>query len=355
MFFELDFLPVDSGERSGDAICMRYGEREEEQIVIVIDGGTVETGENLVEHIKNFYNTDVVDHVISTHPDSDHVSGLRKVVEELDVKNVWMHQPWNHAEELKDKFKDTRFTTEGLAKKLREAYSLAAELEEIAEEKGVPISEPFQGMQVGVFLVLSPTLDWYLDLVPQFDNTPEAKTVSEGFFKKAIRAVLSWIDEEWDIETLSETANTSPSNESSVILYANLDDKKILLTADSGIQALGAAADYAEDNEIDLKKGNFYQIPHHGSRNNVTPTVLNRIIGNKLPKGSQKIKIGLASVSSQSKTHPRKVVTNAFQRRGVETYKTDSEWVCYRHNIKSRENATNMEPIEFSSQVEASE
>ena len=33
---------------------------------------------------------------ILTHPDGDHANGMLRVIERMDVKNVWMHQPWNH-------------------------------------------------------------------------------------------------------------------------------------------------------------------------------------------------------------------------------------------------------------------
>ena len=63
MAIEVDFLSVGDGERSGDAICVRFGNLQStrnEQTVCVIDGGTKESGEKLVEHIRRYYNTDHV-------------------------------------------------------------------------------------------------------------------------------------------------------------------------------------------------------------------------------------------------------------------------------------------------------
>ena len=98
MGYEIDFLPVGEGEKSGDAIALRFGNlhgNRDEQTVVVIDGGFKGTGEKLVEHIRHYYGTDDVDLVISTHSDADHVSGLTVVLEELRVGHLWMHQPWN--------------------------------------------------------------------------------------------------------------------------------------------------------------------------------------------------------------------------------------------------------------------
>jgi hypothetical protein len=60
MGYEVDFQAVGEGERSGDAIALRYGNlngSRAEQTVITIDGGTLESGDELVKHIRNFYGT----------------------------------------------------------------------------------------------------------------------------------------------------------------------------------------------------------------------------------------------------------------------------------------------------------
>ena len=47
MGYEIDFLPVGDGARSGDAIALRYGNLEgtrAEQTVVVIDGGFTDDG-----------------------------------------------------------------------------------------------------------------------------------------------------------------------------------------------------------------------------------------------------------------------------------------------------------------------
>jgi hypothetical protein len=54
MEIEIDFLAVGDASKSGDAIAVRFGNlvgKREEQTVITIDGGTIESGEDLVEHV----------------------------------------------------------------------------------------------------------------------------------------------------------------------------------------------------------------------------------------------------------------------------------------------------------------
>jgi beta-lactamase superfamily II metal-dependent hydrolase len=111
--YEIDFISVDSGKKNGDAITIRIKENEQTTIY-VIDAGTKVTGQKVVDHIKEFYGTEKVDYLINTHPDLDHISGLTIVMEQLDVKQVWMHKPWEHAHEIIDDILDSRVTINSL-------------------------------------------------------------------------------------------------------------------------------------------------------------------------------------------------------------------------------------------------
>ena len=97
MGYEVDIIGVGRESKSGDAIAIRWGNLigpKNEQKVVIIDGGFRESGQDVVDHIKNHYNTDTVDAVISTHPDQDHINGLDVVIDQLSVKELWIHKPW---------------------------------------------------------------------------------------------------------------------------------------------------------------------------------------------------------------------------------------------------------------------
>ncbi len=91
-FYEVDFLKTNS-DRSGDAIAIRY-RIGTTTTVHIVDGGFQETGEDVVQHVRQYYGTNYVDRVIVTHPDGDHAGGLRSVLEELEVSELWMLRPW---------------------------------------------------------------------------------------------------------------------------------------------------------------------------------------------------------------------------------------------------------------------
>jgi beta-lactamase superfamily II metal-dependent hydrolase len=239
MNYEIEFLPVGNGEKSGDAIVVRYGE-EDNYKIMVVDGGNKESGKALVEHIKKYYNTNFVDYVVNTHSDQDHASGLSIVLEELEVRELWLFRPWKNTDFMSELFHDGRITDNSLKDRFKQAFKYAYELEKIAEEKNIPIYEPYQGLDIGDFKVLSPSVEWYLDLLLESKKTPEAKASFESV-ADSISSFVSKVLESFDYETLKEDGETSSENESSVILYANFNDKGILLTGDAGIRALNKA------------------------------------------------------------------------------------------------------------------
>lgn len=104
MAYEIDFLAVGESERSGDAIAFRFGNlaNPQEQYVLVLDGGTKTSGTQLVNHIKTYYKTSVVNAAICTHSDADHASGLTEVLENLSVQHLFMHLPWDHVKDLEE-------------------------------------------------------------------------------------------------------------------------------------------------------------------------------------------------------------------------------------------------------------
>lgn len=362
--YEIDFLPVGNGDKSGDAIAVRYGTQGNYK-VMVVDGGTKESGQALVEHIKKYYQTDYVDYVVNTHPDQDHASGLTEVLENLKVGELWIHKPWEYIEYIIDYIKqnphlniDGRITEKSLKKRFEnEYYKYAKKLEYIANKRGIAIKEPYQGCKIGDFTVLSPNKDWYLqDLIP---NSTKTKEISTQDFKisfiQSAKEILYNISEKLLGETLRDGGETSRENESSVVLYANFDNQGILLTGDAGNEALQNAYDFAIENGVDIsQKLKFIQIPHHGSRRNVSPNILNQLIGDIDEKDENSI-IAFVSAGKDDANHPRRVVTNAFIRRGCKVIETKGSTKHHHRNMPEREGWTTATPMPFYDKVESYE
>lgn len=352
MPYEVDFLPV--GNSNGDAICVRYGSNYEGYTIHVVDGGYTDTGNSIIAHIDKYYGgVSFIDHMVLSHADNDHATGLIPVLEHFDVGALWMNRPWLYAAEIIDSFHGN-YSVDGLVKEIRDSYPLLAQLEDIATAKGVPIYEAFAGTQIGAFRVLAPTRGRYLALIPEFSRTPQsyldtANTV-EGIFAK-IKKELAYYIENWGAETLSN--NPPPctaSNESSLVQIANIDGNRILLNADAGPEALKEAADVAE--YLGLKgELKVVQIPHHGSRRNVTPNLLNRWLGTPVAEGISRGS-AFCSVGDSKSDYPRKRVANAFIRRGYKVLSTRGSAKSSFHGLPNKPGWVTATPEPFSFEFE---
>jgi beta-lactamase superfamily II metal-dependent hydrolase len=361
--YEVDFLPVGDGEKSGDAIALRYGNLHgptEQQTIITIDGGTVASGEALVEHVKKYYGTDRVDMAFLSHPDNDHASGMRTVVEELNVRQIVMHLPWKHSAAVSGLLGDGRVTLNGLSERARNELCSAYEIAELADEYKIPVIEPFAGQSTpnGELIVLGPTPQFYQSMLANFAFMPDAEVEPVTFsfaemFKTAKAAVLDMIPETWAWETLADAADdaTSAENNSSVIFLLQVAGKKLLFTGDAGVLALTNAADFAALHGISLAGISFAQVPHHGSRRNVGKTILNRIFGPPRPTDAPDWTAFVSASKGAAPKHPHKKVTNAFNRRGARVIVTAGTTKRQHHNAPDRGWAK-AEPLEFFNMVE---
>ena len=362
MAHEIDFLAVGDGQRSGDAIALRYSDGHSYRIH-VIDSGDQAAGVRLVEHIRKYYgNPSYIDAVTCTHGDDDHSSGLREVISAFKVGSIWMNRPWLYASSIIDDFKDKRLTVASLERLLREEYPILAEIEALAANRGIPIHEAFQGGAVGAVTILAPSRERYIKLIPEFSRTPDQAESRRSHSSvwtnplaqaaQSVRGAANWVAETWGFETLEEYPETTASNESSVMHLAQLDNKRVLLTGDAGVTALHEAADFTEAWICDLPGIDFIQVPHHGSRHNVSPSSLNRWVGPRLPEKELQGTVAYASVAKASQTHPRKQVVNAFMRRGARVYSTKDEPLWHHHETPPRQGWKAASALEFSERVE---
>lgn len=341
-FFEIDFLGVET-KKSGDAIAIRYCINDQ-TFIHVVDGGFQDTGPALRDHINRYYGNPLfINHVVVTHPDRDHAGGLRTILEDFGVGALWMLRPWIYAEEIIGRF--SRFqNVDNLKRRLKEIYPNIAVLEEIAERRNIPILEPFQGAAIGSFHVMAPTRSRYLDLIVESDKTPEAEAreredaalAVEGVFAQVLRKAANFVRAAWGYEVFSPE-ETSAENEMSVVQYAFLNDCSILLTGDAGRAALTEVANYAPPGLFPRPK--YFQVPHHGSRRNVSTELLDRLLGPRLaqpPAEGEELFHAIISSAKEDDDHPRKAVVRACIHRGGKVAATEGKSVRFDKNAPDR-------------------
>jgi beta-lactamase superfamily II metal-dependent hydrolase len=365
MAFQVDFFTVGNKSKSGDAIALRFGNLHSgirtQQFVAVIDGGFIETGQKLVEHIKTCYGTTTVDAVISTHPDADHSSGLEPVMTDLTVGRLYMHQPWFHTDDIAKMFKDGRVTDNSVAAGIRKSLEDVRSLETIANRKRVPIVEPFTGVQLGLdeankIIVLGPNPTFYNTLLPEFRCTPAAKgkgmlAAIYKLLEAGKEAVLN-VAEDYNIETLQDPSeDTHAENNSSVVSFLRAGGRDSLFTADAGMAALTNVLDLMDGSGYSPQTLKFIQVPHHGSKRNVGPTLLNRLLGPKRSDGAILREAYVSACVDGQPKHPSLRVLNAFNRRGAPVYQWSRGLFLY-HEGAPRENYAPVTPSPLYSNVE---
>ena len=335
--FEIDFLPVGTAEESGDAILFRYRE-DEEYRVILIDSGRVNTSDTILEYMRNCYYPELgsgekmrIDHIICSHPDSDHVGGegaegLKKIIEKCDVGTLWLNRLLNGTfQSIPPKESQISFfclycrerATEDVIEQPDDYYPSEPWFNYIspadyfskknkenikclitAAENKIEVAQPLRDKKIGPFIVASPSEEFYDKLA--FATAPPNHWRNTSKRKGA--------------EKLKGNPITSVCNESSTVLFGKLMGKQFLLTADAGIEALSRAYDYLKE-EHDFQPGDLdlIQIPHHGSDNNVNDTTLNNLLGEKI---NEKRGTAIVSVAKGAKSLPAPSVIDAFEARG---------------------------------------
>jgi beta-lactamase superfamily II metal-dependent hydrolase len=309
---EIDFLAVGESGNSGDAIAVRTSNPETGYTaILVIDAGFKGDGSKLAEHIRLYYETDVVDLAILTHPDGDHIGGMGEVLRELNVQRLWLHDIGAHGG-----------ASLPAAAAVRELIKLAGEQDTLVEEAWTGASALGGAVQI-----LGPTKAYYEQLVrEQLGEDGSAIAKGAGRLIEAARGVFERLGDSLGIETPFDPKPVTPRNNSSLIT-ALIDGTTVnLFTGDAGVPALEAAMDQAEATGITFPPG-FVQIPHHGSRRNASSDALDRLLG---PTGQATgSRTAFVSAARESEKHPSGKVVNAYSRRGCDVVVTAGRTICH--------------------------
>jgi hypothetical protein len=242
-----------------------------------------------------------------------------------------MLRPWDYASELLPHFYQFQ-SIESLRRRLQDDFPNIVALDEIATRRGIPVKEPFQGARVGAFTVLAPSRPRYLQLIVDADRTPSTRKEGASrlieILEAAIVTAKNLIRSAWG-EEIFPAEGCGEINEMSVVQYANLASQKILLTGDGGRTALNEAADFAPYAGLTLPGVDRFQVPHHGSRRNVSTEILDRILGPRLDATQASVPKFTALISSAlaDEDHPRKSVIRAVIHRGGKVYATEGKTI----------------------------
>lgn len=282
--YEVRFFAVGETKKGGDSIFIRLYDKNDNLVVILIDGGYKDTGNKVIEYMKSL-GIDTINLMVNTHPDLDHISGLITIMESPDIKvdKLLYNRPWRDHNIHSNLFKDNRITENSLNKRLIESFKKAYELEQTALKKDTicgkkcEIVHPVIGnTYFDCFHILGPTAEHYRNYLLSSDKTPtsdynenkEPYKPRTLIWRKFLGYIISWFDRE----------KTSDINETSIVSFLQLPDANFLFTGDSGKVGISNAVKYLyEDSPIMNYKVTHLQLPHHGSRKNISPEIIRNI------------------------------------------------------------------------------
>jgi beta-lactamase superfamily II metal-dependent hydrolase len=303
---EIDIIPASTETKGADSILIRFGTFSYDenvlnnQKVILIDGGYEDTSEKIIGHLNKYYHTKTINLLICTHPDSDHINGLVKFLENktIKVEKALIHNPWQYKYSINRKSSDYRTTPNSISVKLESSLSSLDDLLSELEKRKTDIKSPFAGDSEfdGIVKILGPEKSFYIKQVTMFPNMPDYKAPYDNYDAKIVNYnsnMYHFLDD----------AETSARNLSSVILLFEFEGFRVLFTGDAGKEALTNAIEFAKQNNIDLNNLNYMQIPHHGSIKNLNEEIINKINSNHY----------FVSAPPKSEDHPSKLLLNYFQ------------------------------------------
>ena len=304
MEFAIDFLYVGDG----DAIVIWAREPNDFDIVFFVDGGNKGNGSKIIEHfnkwIKPYLQNKHAIGFVNSHPHEDHIDGLLEVLDGL--KGSISFGIYNDPVEcITSEHRDRihRAYLDGTDTDITHLYKTFEQVELLNEfckrhniKKYNAFSEDVNFWN-GAFKILSPSTDFYVNLVQYFSDVDFLKTVDFG------KKLIADIDEDDEIkpcDIVNETDDASPENlTSTVIQLTDGRGKKYLLTADAGTDSF----DYMESDGFDPSNIELVQLPHHGSRRNINS------------KWIVKFNPRIFIVSAEGNVkHPRKAVVNCIKR-----------------------------------------
>ena len=284
--YHIRFFQVGDKTKGGDAIVIELFDENDTPHIMIIDGGYKETGDSIVKYLKGKYSKDGkpvhIDFIFSTHPDLDHISGLKSILssDDLTVGFLAFNRPWRDGGLKRTDFDDKRITKDSLINRIKEEFAMADDLESIAEEKKIRMTEVKQGRSAynGIIKILGPSDTFYKQHLLMSDKTPDnflnkynhpyaPTTTEEEDYTPVYSKTIEWFDNE----------QTSDVNETSLIIALVLGDFNMLFTGDAGKDALNEALDYWETLGFKSDSFSVVQLPHHGSRKNINPDIIKRL------------------------------------------------------------------------------
>lgn len=326
MDFSIDMLSL------GNADCNIIWTKEENaDYVTIIDGGNPKDAKTIIEHYETYIMPNISSDspilIINTHPHSDHIGGLIDLVHYFKNKiaRFYYNDPTDYIEEAKRNEIRTlnesyRYSNKRV-QKLFESLKQSDDLSNVLDQYGISKLSAFSDSELdhSLFEFVGPSKAFYLEQLGYFTNIDNLKTSGSNIQPESeINEVQEGLN---SCNIVDEKNDASAENLTSVLTkFVDSSKRKYLFTADAGIDSFESA----ESNGYDIRDLHICQLPHHGSRRNVSTNWIGNFNPNQFWVSA-----------NGSKKHPRKAVISCIKKNlpNCKTYSTHKSGTL---NIKSK-------------------
>ncbi|MCF8714671.1 MBL fold metallo-hydrolase [Joostella atrarenae] len=270
---ELTILPA----YNGDSILIKTFDKNKEEFIILIDGGTAETFEYSLK--KKLNEISKINLLVLTHIDSDHIGGLirffkNSLIDKIEIDEIWINQP------------DTKFNqtsnekaqiSVGQAENLKVLFKKKKPNSKIRE---ITIADNVINIKGLEFTILSPTVEIKDKLYEVYEK--EKSLLKQENLEVNISSSIANYSK--SLKELSEidfkphsSFNSDIYNSSSIAFILNCPDVNLLFLADSRAEIITKRLKqlgHGIENPLEV---DYVKISHHGSLNNTSQDLLSLI------------------------------------------------------------------------------
>jgi hypothetical protein len=271
----LDLLPA----RHGDALVLEYGAGRDTRRIL-IDGGpvgraTMRTLETAVPDLEL---------LVVTHIDADHIGGVVSLLERADlplrVRDVWFNG-WEHlpGDQLGAKQAE-RLSAAIVRRRLPWNHNFDGAAVMVPDDGPLPVRELPGGLRL---TLLGPTRAALVALRPVWSKEVIKAGLVPGAAATQERAGQPDLLGDGPLEPEALAAepyvdDPSAANGASITFLAEYEGRNVLLTGDANGESLAAGLRrLAAERGTSTVRVDAVKVPHHGSRFNVSPEMLDLI------------------------------------------------------------------------------
>jgi beta-lactamase superfamily II metal-dependent hydrolase len=273
---ELTILPA----YNGDSILIKTFDKNKEEFIILIDGGTPSTFDCSLK--KNLNEISTINLLVLTHIDSDHIGGLirffkNSLIEKIEIDEIWINQP------------DTEFNQTSNKKaqiSVRQAENLKALIKKKKPHSNIreiTITDHLINLKGLEFTILSPTVE-IKDKFYKVWEKEKSLLKQENLETNISSSTTNYSKSLKELSKIGfkphSSINTDIYNSSSIAFVLKCPDVKLLLLADTRAEIITERLKELGHNSKNPLEIDYVKISHHGSLNNTSQELLSHIKSN---------------------------------------------------------------------------